>query len=76
MSDQRAKVKVPRVPTLPAIIEFLIGMSTGDVEKGGSREARDKEWYASPAWGLSQVSQRVMRVRVRIRVGVRVRSEK
>ena len=30
----------PRVPCLESVIEFLIGMSTGEVEKGGSREAR------------------------------------
>ena len=31
-------------------------MTTGDVEKGQGREreARDKEWYASPLWGKSQ----------------------
>lgn len=47
---------VPRVPTLEGIIEFLIGMTTGEVEKGGNREARDQEWYASPAWGKSQAA--------------------
>ena len=45
---------VPRVPSLEAVLEFLIGMSTGEVEKGGSREARGKAWYASPLWGKSQ----------------------
>ena len=44
----------PRVPSVEAVIEFLIGMTTGDVEKGGSRSARDKDWYASPMWGKSQ----------------------
>ena len=34
---------VPRVPSLEALIEFLIGMTTGDVEKGGSREASEEE---------------------------------
>ena len=38
----------PRVPSVEAMIEFLIGMMTGDVEKGGSQTARDKDWYASP----------------------------
>ena len=37
-----------------AIVDFLMGMSTGDVEKGGSRSAREKEWYASNLWGRSQ----------------------
>ena len=45
---------VPRVPSLEGVIEFMIGMSTGDVEKGGSREARSKDWYASQLWGKSQ----------------------
>ena len=31
---------VPRVPSLEAVIEFVIGMTTGDVEKGGCRDAR------------------------------------
>ena len=44
----------PRVPTVEAVVEFLIGMSTGDVEKGGSREARSRDWYATPLWGKSQ----------------------
>ena len=46
---------VPRVPEVEAVIQFLIGMTTGEVEKGGSREAHSKEWYASPLWGKSQV---------------------
>ena len=44
----------PRVPSVEAVIEFLIGMTTGDVEKGGSRVARDKDWYASPMQGKTQ----------------------
>jgi hypothetical protein len=44
----------PRVPELEAIVEFLIGMSTGEVEKGGSRAARSKDWYASALWEKSQ----------------------
>ena len=49
VSEKRYRVEllsddgVPRVPSLESVIEFLIGMSTGDVEKGGSREARDKD---------------------------------
>ena len=50
----RVRVWQPRVPSVEAVIEFLIGMTTGDVEKGGSRSARDKDWYASPMWGKSQ----------------------
>ena len=41
----------PRMPSVESIVDFLIGMSTGEVEKGGSRSARDKEWYASNLWG-------------------------
>jgi len=44
----------PQVPSLEAIIEFVMGMASGDVEKGGSRAARAKDWYASPLWGRSQ----------------------
>ena len=44
----------PRVPSVEAIVDFLIGMSTGDVDKGGSRSAREKAWYASNFWGRSQ----------------------
>ena len=44
----------PRVPSVEAIIEFFIGMTTGDVEKGGSRSAREKDWYASPMQGKTQ----------------------
>ena len=44
----------PRMPSVESIVDFLIGMSTGEVEKGGSRSARDKEWYASNLWGKSQ----------------------
>jgi len=46
VSEKRYRVElmvddgVPRVPELTGVIEFLIGMTTGDVEKGGSREAR------------------------------------
>ena len=29
---------VPQVPSLEAVIEFMIGFTTGDVEKGVSRE--------------------------------------
>ena len=51
---------VPRVPSLESVIEFLIGMSTGDVEKGGSREARDKDCACdgllSNAWVLARCS--------------------
>ena len=50
----RVRVWQPRVPSVEAVIEFLIGMTTGDVEKGGSRSARDKDWYASLMWGKSQ----------------------
>ena len=45
---------VPRVPMLEAVIEFMLGMSTGEVQKGGDREARDTEVYASPMWGKTQ----------------------
>ena len=45
---------VPQVPSLEAVIEFMIGFTTGEVEKGGSRVAREKDWYASPCWGKSQ----------------------
>ena len=37
-----------RVPTLESVIEFLIGMSTGDVEKGGSREKHFRGGARSP----------------------------
>ena len=50
---------VPRVPSIEAVIEFLIGMSTGDVEKGGDRKARDSELYASPMWGLTQAEMQM-----------------
>ena len=49
---------VPRVPTLEAVIEFLIGMSTGEVEKGGDRDARDTDVYASPLWGKTQARRK------------------
>jgi hypothetical protein len=45
---------VPRTPAVDGVIEFLVGMKYGDVDKGGSREARGKEWYASIFWGRSQ----------------------
>ena len=45
---------VPRVPEEDAIIEFFIGMKTGEVEKGGSRALRDTDVYASPMWGKTQ----------------------
>ena len=45
---------VPQVPSLEAVIEFMIGFTTGEVEKGGSRAAREQDWYASPLWGKSQ----------------------
>ena len=45
---------VPRVPQMEAVIEFLIGMSTGAVEKGGDRAARDTDVYGSPMWGKTQ----------------------
>ena len=44
----------PQVPRLEAIIESMMGMANGDVEKGGSRAAREKDWCASPLWGRSQ----------------------
>ena len=44
----------PHVPEVEAVVDFLIGMSTGDVEKGGSRKARAKDWYASSLHGKSQ----------------------
>ena len=59
-SDKRYRLKllsdddVPRVPCVEGVIEFLIAMSTGDVDKGGDRAARNKDWYASPLWGKSQ----------------------
>ena len=54
--------RVRRVPRVEALCHytgififiFFIGMTTGDVEKGGSRAARAKDWYASPMWGKSQ----------------------
>ena len=49
-----ADAGIPRVPSPELIIEFVMGMTQGDVEKGGSREARGKDWYASPLWGKSQ----------------------
>ena len=54
---------VPRVPSVEAVIEFFIGMTTGDVEKGGSRAARAKDWYASPMWGKSQAEMSMPRIR-------------
>ena len=39
---------------MEAVIEFLIGMSTGAVEKGGDRAARDTDVYGSPMWGKTQ----------------------
>ena len=47
----------PCVPKLKAVIEFLIGMSTGDVLKGGDRDARHKDWYASPMWGKTHTKR-------------------
>ena len=32
---------VPRTPSVEGAVEFLLGMAEGDVEKGGSRSARD-----------------------------------
>lgn len=51
VEDKRYRVElladdgVPRVPELTGIVEFLIGMTTGDVEKGGSREARGTQRF-------------------------------
>ena len=33
----------PRMPSVESIVDFLIGMSTGEVEKGGSRSARARQ---------------------------------
>eukprot|EP00966_Prymnesium_polylepis_P289092 6677340-Prymnesium_polylepis.1 len=39
---------VPGVPMVEAIVEFFIGVKTGEVEKGESRALRDADVYASP----------------------------
>eukprot|EP00966_Prymnesium_polylepis_P113624 2627112-Prymnesium_polylepis.1 len=64
VTPQRYKVEliadeggVPRTPEVEAVVEFLTGMAEGDVLKGGSREAREKDWYASSLWGRSQAEQ-------------------
>lgn len=48
---------VPRTPELEGIIEFLNGMASGEVLKGGNRAARDTNWYASSCWGRAQAEQ-------------------
>jgi hypothetical protein len=48
---------VPCTPTVEGVVDFLMGMSDGDVDKGGSRSARAKDWYASPLWGKSQADK-------------------
>ena len=45
---------VPVLPTVDGLLEFILGMANGDVKKGGDRDARAKDWYASPMNGLSQ----------------------
>eukprot|EP00966_Prymnesium_polylepis_P185913 4309346-Prymnesium_polylepis.2 len=47
----------PITSEVEAVVEFLSGMASGKVLKGGSREARDKDWYASSLWGRSQAVQ-------------------
>ena len=39
---------VPVLPTVDGLLEFILGMANGDVKKGGDRDARAKDWYASP----------------------------
>ena len=45
---------IPRVPPVEGVLEYLIGMTSGAVLKGGSRAARAKDWYGSTLHGKSQ----------------------